>query len=459
MTQLVLPNTKTLRPYQREVMAYFDGGGSRAACVWHRRAGKDFVAAHQIAKMAHKRRGLYYHCLPSQRQARKVVWETLTRSGDRLIDQAFPLALRKGEANVTEMRIPLKCGSAYQLVGSDNYGGLIGSNPVGIVFSEWSLTDPRVWDYVRPILVENGGWAWFIYTPRGYNHGYDIKCVAESNPDWFFSTQTVEDTGILSQKDIDQERKDGMPEELIQQEFYCSFSSANVGAILGSYIEAATNEGRIVDGDLYDPNGRDVLVSMDIGFRDTAAAWFWQIRPDGPCLIDYKEDNGLDAQDWIKVLHESRYPPKTVYLPHDARAKTFASKHSVMEQFLASGMDVRIVPNAKIMDRINAARSILPHCKFAKTLCERGLMSLRDWSFAWDDVRKVFGRDPLHNWASHGSDGFTYGALVISNLVKDWSAQPKDQETVIITPQGAHYTFTLDQLWDMHENKGQVLRL
>ena len=57
-----------------------------------------------------------------------------------------------------------------QIVGADNFNALVGASPVHVTFSEWSLTDPRAYDFVRPILRENNGSAAFIYTPRGYNH-------------------------------------------------------------------------------------------------------------------------------------------------------------------------------------------------------------------------------------------------------------------------------------------------
>ena len=56
---------------------------------------------------------------------------------------------------------------------------------VGVVFSEYSLADPAAWDYVRPILAENGGWAVFIFTPRGRNHGHALLEMARRNPAWF----------------------------------------------------------------------------------------------------------------------------------------------------------------------------------------------------------------------------------------------------------------------------------
>ena len=130
------------------------GGGGRAALVWHRRSGKDATALNFAACAAHRRVGVYWHMLPTATQARKAVWDAVGADGRKVLDQVFPRVLRRA-TNVTEMKIEFKCGSIWQLVGSDNYNALVGANPVGVVFSEYSLADPAAWDYVRPILAEN----------------------------------------------------------------------------------------------------------------------------------------------------------------------------------------------------------------------------------------------------------------------------------------------------------------
>ncbi|HEV2111059.1 MAG TPA: hypothetical protein VGT99_06885, partial [Gammaproteobacteria bacterium] len=184
MADITLPNGWQPRPHQRRLWDYLEGGGRRAVAVWHRRAGKDSTAINWTAVAAHQRIGTYWHMLPTANQGRMVVWEGRDGLGRRLIDQAFPPALRAGERN-DRMTMELRGGSVWQVVGSDNYDRLVGANPVGVVFSEWSLTDPRAWDYVRPILAENGGWALFIYTPRGKNHGFELYDIARHRGDWF----------------------------------------------------------------------------------------------------------------------------------------------------------------------------------------------------------------------------------------------------------------------------------
>ena len=75
---------------------------------------------------------------------------------------------------------PEFCELIWQMAGSDNFDSLVGSNPVGVVFSEWALSHPDAWEYLRPILVENDGWALFIYTPRGRNHGQPAEFAGPS---------------------------------------------------------------------------------------------------------------------------------------------------------------------------------------------------------------------------------------------------------------------------------------
>src|SRR5207237_5700525 len=61
MALVTLPNDFTPRWYQRPFMSYFDNGGRSAVWVIHRRGGKDLTAMHQTNKMAHRRRGEYWH--------------------------------------------------------------------------------------------------------------------------------------------------------------------------------------------------------------------------------------------------------------------------------------------------------------------------------------------------------------------------------------------------------------
>jgi hypothetical protein len=190
--------------------------------------------------------------LPTVVQGRKVIWNGIDYHGRRIIDQVFPDEIRK-RTNNNEMLIELVNGSMWQVAGSDNYNSLVGSNPVGVVFSEWSLADPSAWNYIRPILLENGGWAIFIYTPRGKNHGFKTYDMAKENDQWFAELLDVEHTcredgtPIMSESMLEEERASGMADDMLQQEYYCSFDAGMAGAFYTDELNDAHEKGRVGD--------------------------------------------------------------------------------------------------------------------------------------------------------------------------------------------------------------------
>lgn len=252
---ITLPYEWAPRPHQKAVWDYMMQEGvknQRACLVWHRRAGKDAVCINVMAAKAHIDIGLYYYFAPTQKQARKVIWDNIDSNGKRPIDQAFPHALRKS-TNDQEMRIVLKCGSIIQVLGSDNYDSVVGSNPRGMVFSEWAIAaKPEAWGYFSPILaaMDNQGWAMFPYTPRGLNHGHSLYRMAERNKKWYSELLTIDDTKrgdgspVISVEFVEQERDEGKKEVVIQQEYYCKFSESNEKQVfhMESVLEAMSRD-------------------------------------------------------------------------------------------------------------------------------------------------------------------------------------------------------------------------
>jgi len=434
------------RPYQRPVVQWFRDGGKRAFCVWHRKAGKDRTATFIESELAFNRVGLYWHALPKYEDARKVIWDAITPDGKRLIDINFPDAICKRK-NAHEMKIELLNGSIWQPVGADNFNSLVGAFPVHVTYSEFALMNPKAREYLRPAIAMNDGTELLITTPRGYNHAHDTWQHAESSKDWYTSLLTHEDTNCVSASVIEEERAT-MPDEMFRQEWLCDWSAANVGSILGRYVEQAEKEGRIHDSVEADD---EVILSSDIGYRDTATWWFWIVRHGGFSLVNYDEDSGLDAEEWIPRLQNSGYKIKQIWLPQDAKVKTFQSRHSALEQFLKAFGDtkIKIVPPSSKTDRINAARTVMRHCEFHKTNCKAGLNGLRNWSFKFNDETKAFSKEPEHDWASHPGDGFSYGAQVMQERVAEAPKRTAKQEIEA----AAKHIPTFDELVKRHEAK------
>lgn len=216
-----LPYKFEPRDYQLPLFEALADGYKRLIYVAHRRAGKDKTIWNITISEAFKRVGTYYYILPTYSQAKKVIWDNIDSDGLKMLDHIPKRLVDK--LNETEMQIELKNGSIIQLVGADNVDRIVGTNPVGVVFSEYSITKPEVWDLIRPILAANGGWAIFNFTPRGMNHAYTLIQQAKESPDtWWVGIYPISKTNALSQEVLDQEKKE-MPRILFEQEYECKF--------------------------------------------------------------------------------------------------------------------------------------------------------------------------------------------------------------------------------------------
>lgn len=437
-----IPNNWKPRHYQRRLWNYFEGGGKRAVVVAHRRWGKDDIALHWTCVSLHQRVGAFWHMLPQASQARKAIWEAVNpHTGKRRIDEAFPHELRETTLN-NEMFIRFKNGSTWQVVGSDNYNALVGTPPVGLVFSEYALANPSAWSYLRPILLENGGWALFIYTPRGENHGFDLLESAKSSPGWHWEISKASETQAIPAEALEEERREmirengeDVGEALFAQEWECSFSAAVLGAFYGISMMRVAEQGRIRLVP-FQPQ-LPVYTAWDIGRTDDTSIWWYQMVRGEVHVIDFYTSAGEDPESISKVVIEreakveaggmivrgKRYHYGLHYLPHDARAKTFASggKSAIEQLGVHLGLDkLRIVPSLSVQDGIQAVRKLLPRCHFDEENCatggrSSGLAALRQYQREYDDERKVFRATPLHNWASNPADAFRMLAIAAGN--------------------------------------------
>ncbi len=424
--------------------------------IWHRRAGKDDVALHKTAVAAHMRVANYWHCLPMYEQARKAIWEAINpHSGRRRIDEAFPRELRARTDN-SSMTIEFKNGSLWRVVGSDNPDSLVGAPPAGIVFSEWALANPSAWGYLAPILLENDGWADFITTPRGRNHVKTMLDMAKANPQqWYAEVLTPKETGFPQER-IEEQRKEyhsifGMDagDALIEQEYWCSFEAAILGAYYGKELVNAEREGRICSV-LYDP-AVPVYTVWDLGKGANMAVWFFQIVGKEIHVIDFLAGEHSDGITQISAKVDRRgYPIKTDWVPHDAKATEIGTGKTRIEQFIKAGRKPRLVPDHKEIDGINAARVTLPRCYFDADKCAAGLEALRQFRADWDDNKKCFKETPFVDWTNHASDAFRYLAMAWRELAPPEKPKPPGRDI---------HNMTLDEAWKLLRPTGTGIRI
>jgi len=407
-TVIELPHDWDPRQHQRKLWQYMANGGRRAAVVWHRRAGKDSTALNWTAVAVHQRVGAYLHMLPEAAQARKAIWNALDRQGRRVIDQAFPPETRARTVD-HEMFIEFKNGSTWQVAGSDNYNSLVGGNYIGVVFSEYSIGNPAAWDFIRPILLENDGWAIFVYTPRGRNHGHRLYTMAEANPAWFAQTLTINDTLILTPAQIQEERDSGMDDDMVEQEYFCSWEGVKQGSIFGQVLSEARKAGRIGSYP-YDPRFA-VNTFWDIGHSDTTALWFHQQVQGLDRFIHCHEMAGEDTPYFVRYLKERGYLYGQHFLPHDAKNVTVAAKSNplgknVWDQLWNLGLRdlVKVDRTPEKWTTINLTRTRLKTACFDDKGCANGIDALESYHKKWKEETRSYSNEPVHDWSSNFAD-------------------------------------------------------
>lgn len=392
----------------------------RAIAVWHRRAGKDVCCWNILINRAFRRKGIYYYVFPTYRQGRKALWEAIDGTGKRMLEY-IPKEILGGKISHTEMRITLANDSIIRVLGSDDYDSVRGTNPIGVVFSEYAYQNPAIWEQViEPILRLNGGWALFNSTPYGKNHFYELFNYAQQHPDtWFTSVQTIADTGLMDESDLEELRKQGTPEETIHQEYLCSFTRGVEGTYYGKLLEDARKEGRIgvVPHDPY----AQVHTVWDLGMSDATAIWVFQIVSNEIHLISYFEDSGKGLPHYISLINnsarENGWNIGNHYAPHDVQQRELTSGISRLEMARNLGIQFQIIPRTEFQAGIEAVRKVLPRCWFSELNCENGVKALEGYQKKYSEKDRCFSNTPLHNWASHGADAFRYLAIAYELLI------------------------------------------
>jgi hypothetical protein len=416
-----------------------------AILVYHRRAGKTVAAVNDlISKCLYNTRQnpRYGYIAPLYNQAKQIAWQYLK-------DFSAPLQPKISESGLY-IEFPQN-GGRITLYGADNPDAFRGLYFDGLVLDEYGNMRPSVWtEVLLPTLVDRRGWGVFLGTPNGPNHFRDMwlrACDPETGRGWLHEMYTVEDTKCIPTEDLEEIRRMMTPEEY-EQEMMCSFSASTRGAFYAREIEAIEKQGRITK---LAADGTDLHFSLDLGLRDDTTLWAWQNRPDGYAILRTAAGNNRSVPFYVSLIHtvcaEVGAPRGVVWLPHDARAKTLATQRSVVEQFVECGIRPQIIPKLDLIDGIQAARLILPDCWFDAEGTKDGVLALKSYHREYDEDKKAYRDQPVHDWSSHYADAFRGMAIVCSKSRSIKTREEKLKE--LASGQGFHYAFALNDLWDL----------
>lgn len=251
-----------------------------------------------------------------------------------------------------------------------------------------------------------------------------MREVARKNPEnWFLSEKTVLDTTdndgnrIVTDQMIDEERRDGMDEDLVQQEYFVSFDASVKWAYYADQMREARSQWRISNVP-HEP-ALKVHTAWDLGINDTTAIWFFQIYGKEVRIIDYYEMSWESLSHYVEVLNGKSYNYWTHYLPHDVEVKELQTGQSRKSFLYSIGMkNIEVVPRLPIEDWIDAVRRMFKSVWIDENNCERGINALTSYHKDYDAKNETYRRQPKHDWASNGADAFRYLWIVYNSLTK-----------------------------------------
>lgn len=394
--------------------------------VMHRRFGKTIFSINTMIDRALRcphPMPRFAYLAPTYGQAKRIVWDVLKN---------YTKNIPGVESNEADLRVDIPQNKArIMLLSAENPDSLKGIYLDGAILDEYASMNPTTWsEVIRPTLSDRRGWAAFIGTPKGQNNFYDLYQYAKHgkegilDPDWFCSMYKASETGILSQEELESNKRT-MSEDEYEQEFECSFTAALSGAYFGKELAKCESDGRI--GSVpYDPA---LLVDTfwDLGINDTCSVWFVQSIRGRHRIIDYLEICGASIPDVVNDIKKRNYNMGEWVFPHDAKARDFSTGKTQAQIFYNLGCKPqRIIPRVGTKrESINAARMTFPLCDFDAKKCEKGLKALAQYQRKWNEKANTYDDAPLHNWASNGADAFQCFGLGVRPNTRDSSMNGK----------------------------------
>lgn len=321
------------RWYQRKALEALDNGAKLAIWCWSRRGGKDFTAfGYAVKKMVETPMNVVL-VFPTKEQGKNSFWENVENDGFKTIEH-IPANLIARQDN-SNMRITLKNGSTFQIMGATEPDALRGANAKLYIFSEFVDINSAAYDVVVPVVEVNGGQIIIQSTPKidGVSGGtfkmmfddaikeMELAAAEGRAPREFASLITAKE--YLSDDALERLRQKCIKKYgndfFFQQEFMCNWGQASSTSYYGNMLQLILDRGQI--GEFKYNDKYPVYTAWDLGISDSTAITFFQYIGKKVFIIDYFETHDIGNEPIVKFVMSKNYNYMWHFFPHDGSVR------------------------------------------------------------------------------------------------------------------------------------------
>ncbi|MBQ9635916.1 MAG: terminase family protein [Acidaminococcaceae bacterium] len=233
----------------------------RAVLIMHRRFGKTVGSVNQMIKKAvlnPLRAPQYAYIAPFRNQAKRIAWEYL-----KYYTNVIP-GIKRNEADLfveLPSRFKSSPGARIYIIGADKPDALRGMYLDGVILDEYAQIKPSLYgEIITPALADRKGFCWFIGTPKGQNHFYDLYLQALKDERYFTCLYRADETKVFTPEKLEEMKRD-MTDIEYRQEMLCDFtaSASNIVMTIDLVTEAAQRQ--LTERDVY---GMPVVFGLDV---------------------------------------------------------------------------------------------------------------------------------------------------------------------------------------------------
>lgn len=395
-----------------------------AVLEWARRSGKTMtVFNYAVTRMVEETMTVVI-VYPTMKQGFRNFWINVENDGFRTIEH-IPACLIKSQSNTEDnMRIELKNGSVFMLLGATDAEALRGANGKIYLLDEFVDINSEVLGVIRPILALNGGQTIITSTPKitGVSGATFIRLrkEAEKQPDQFASK--IDGHHYMTDEELEKVRQDYIVQYgddfLFRQEFLLDEGAALATSYYGNLLDDMRKSHRIGIHP-YDKN-YPVYTAWDLGMSDSTALFFWQYYDKKCRIIDAYETHDVGDSGVVRFVQSKPYNYAWHFFPHDGAKRDSDAVTRIQKIRNLGLLNSSLLTRHNREDGIELVAELLldKNTTFHKPTTDWAVEKLAKYSRKYNELTGDYeGHD--HKTESHIADAIRYTAEAIRQCFSD----------------------------------------